>query len=199
MAVKGSRRLRRGRRQTKRQRCAKHFRGRGIAARQAGGQAAAGTELPPAFSVRWGSKEAAAEGSPPPLLERQPCLQAAGPLTPPPSVTIPAGGPYALIAWDPDASQASWLHWLVVNIPGGSGLTGHTVTPWAPPTPPPGTGIHRYIFGLFLQDQLLDPKTVASQQQALTRAHFNPATFAEQHGLRPVNNKRIAVSAGPLP
>lgn len=188
MAVKGSRRLRRSRRgRTKRQRCAKHFRGRGFAARQAGGSAGA----PPAFSVRWGSKEAAAEGSPPPLLERQ---EAAGL----PSVTIPAGGPYALIAWDPDAPQASWLHWLVVNIPGSDGSSsglekGSTVTAWVPPSPPPGTGTHRYIFGLFLQGQPLDA------QQALTRAHFNPATFAEQHGLRQVDNKRITVSAGPLP
>lgn len=204
MAVKGSgsssRRLKRSRRgRTKRQRCAKHFRGRG---RQRGGQAA-GAPTPTVFSVRWPSlgaaKEAAAAASPPPLLERQPCLQAAGPLTPTPSVTIPPGGPYALIVWDPDAPQASWLHWLVVNIPGGRGLQeGSTVVPWAPPTPPPGTGTHTYIFGLFLQGQTIDPKTVA-QEAALSRAHFNPARFAEQYGLRQVDDKRIAVSAGPLP
>jgi phosphatidylethanolamine-binding protein (PEBP) family uncharacterized protein len=154
-----------------------------------------GTPAALPFSVGWGPVQAApaaAATAAPPLLE-------AAALSQQPAVTLPAGGPYTLIAWDPDAPQASWLHWLVVNIPGGSayvsGPQGSTLVPWAPPTPPPGTGTHRYIFGLFLQPGPLDSAALAG---ALTRPFFNPARFAEQHGLRQIDNKRIAVSAGPL-
>jgi hypothetical protein len=149
-----------------------------------------GTPAALPFSVRWGPVQAAPAAAAPPLLE-------AAALSQQPAVTLPAGGPYTLIAWDPDAPQASWLHWLVVNIPGAaSPAAGSTVVPWAPPTPPPGTGTHRYIFGLFLQgSQPLDSAALAG---ALSRPLFNPARFAEQHGLRQVDDKRIAVSAGPL-
>jgi hypothetical protein len=187
-----SRSKRQKRRQTKRRLCRKNHKRRAMQGRSCGSGGGPPAALP--FSVRWvGGPAALAATAAPPLLE-------AAALSQQPAVTLPAGGPYTLIAWDPDAPQASWLHWLVVNIPGGSayasGLQGSTAMPWAPPTPPPGTGTHRYIFGLFLQPGPLDSAAVAAT--ALTRPFFNPSRFAEQHGLRQVDDKRIAVSAGPL-
>jgi hypothetical protein len=186
---KKSRNRRQRRRLTRRHLCRKNHKRRAMLGRSCGSGGGTPAALP--FSVRWGPLQAAPAA--PPLLE-------AAALSQQPAVTLPAGGPYTLIAWDPDAPQASWLHWLVVNIPGGgayvSGPQGSTLVPWAPPTPPPGTGTHRYIFGLFLQPGPLDSAAVAAT--ALTRPFFNPSRFAEQHGLRQVDDKRIAVSAGPL-
>jgi hypothetical protein len=60
---------------------------------------------------------------------------------------------YTILCWDPDAPARAWVHWLVVNCTGGGGAgsvkSGEVIAPWTPPAPPPGTGQHRYIFGLF--------------------------------------------------
>eukprot|EP00271_Cylindrocystis_brebissonii_P000384 TRINITY_DN10477_c0_g1_i1.p1 TRINITY_DN10477_c0_g1~~TRINITY_DN10477_c0_g1_i1.p1 ORF type:complete len:259 (-),score=41.92 TRINITY_DN10477_c0_g1_i1:677-1453(-) len=64
---------------------------------------------------------------------------------------------YTLVMVDPDAPSPSeptfreWLHWMVVNIPGGipSPAAGELVVEYKGPTPP--TGIHRYVFVLFKQ------------------------------------------------
>jgi len=84
---------------------------------------------------------------------------------------------YTLIAWDPDAPAKSWLHWLVANITGPDPTTGEEVVSWAPPTPPAGTGPHRYIFGLFSHPtplELSPPKE---------RGNFQLEAFATQHQL----------------
>ena len=55
--------------------------------------------------------------------------------------------PYStLIMYDPDAPSGTYLHYLVINIANGNINSGHTVISYAPPTPPPGSGSHRYIF-----------------------------------------------------
>jgi phosphatidylethanolamine-binding protein (PEBP) family uncharacterized protein len=96
---------------------------------------------------------------------------------------------FTLIVWDPDAAPESraWLHWLVTNIQGGELTGGHEVVPWAPPTPPAGTGVHRYIFGLFQQGW---PLTIRVADRPL----FNPKRFAELNGLRPIGYRATQVS-----
>lgn len=56
-----------------------------------------------------------------------------------PRVSIPPG--YTLLMQDPDAVKPDWIHWLA------SATT--TFLPQQGPTPPPGTGVHRYRFVLF--------------------------------------------------
>lgn len=64
---------------------------------------------------------------------------------------------YTLVMLDPDApspknwAARSWLHWLVVNIKDANVESGFTVTEYNPPTPPEGSGMHRYVFLLIEQ------------------------------------------------
>ena len=46
---------------------------------------------------------------------------------------------YTLVMHDPDAVGGNRIHWLVIN-------NDDTVLPYKGPRPPPGSGIHRYIF-----------------------------------------------------
>lgn len=76
-----------------------------------------------------------------------------------------AGTKYTLVMSDPDApSRATpkfreWLHWIIVNAAkaeGEDGETeisgqGYTVCDYSGPTPPRGTGKHRYVFVLYEQ------------------------------------------------
>ncbi|XP_075223946.1 protein D3-like [Lycorma delicatula] len=58
---------------------------------------------------------------------------------------------------DPDAPSREspkfreWQHWLVVNIPGMKIHEGEHLTEYFGPSPPKGTGLHRYVFLLFEQ------------------------------------------------
>ncbi|KAH7932020.1 hypothetical protein HPB52_024997 [Rhipicephalus sanguineus] len=66
--------------------------------------------------------------------------------------------PFALIMVDPDApsrnaaKQRSWMHWMVNNANSATELhKGEQLMPYAGPTPPPGTGQHRYVFLTYCQ------------------------------------------------
>lgn len=64
---------------------------------------------------------------------------------------------YTLIMVDPDAPShnapvfRSFRHWVVVNIPGSDVATGNTITTYQKPTPPLGSGRHRYVFLVYKQ------------------------------------------------
>ncbi|XP_046580935.1 protein D2-like isoform X1 [Haliotis rubra] len=64
---------------------------------------------------------------------------------------------YTLIMNDPDAPSRAdpkfgeWHHWLVVNIPGGRLSDGETIAEYVGAGPPPGTGLHRYVFLAYKQ------------------------------------------------
>eukprot|EP00741_Cyanophora_paradoxa_P016901 tig00020943_g16322.t1 len=94
---------------------------------------------------------------------------------------------YTLVMSDPDAPSHSnprcgeWRHWIVVNVRGSDLSTGDVLTQYAGPTPPEGTGPHRYVFALFEQAGRLE-----GVQLPESRCGFKARDFAEQHGLRPV-------------
>ncbi|XP_057305965.1 protein D2-like [Hydractinia symbiolongicarpus] len=78
----------------------------------------------------------------------------------PPSVVLDRANVnqyYTMIMLDPDApsrdnpTQRSWLHWLVVNIQDADIENSFTAVEYNPPTPPAGSGKHRYIFLLLKQ------------------------------------------------
>jgi phosphatidylethanolamine-binding protein (PEBP) family uncharacterized protein len=82
-----------------------------------------------------------------------------------------AGKFYTLICVDPDAPSPEhpefrhWLHWMVINLPGtGSDHVdphqGHTLATYTGPSPPAGTGPHRYCFLVYEQDSSIDPDKV---------------------------------------
>ena len=57
---------------------------------------------------------------------------------------------YVLSLVDPDAVGGTKVHWLVKDIPN----TNTIVVPYVGPRPPPGSGIHRYIFSVWKQNSL---------------------------------------------
>jgi phosphatidylethanolamine-binding protein (PEBP) family uncharacterized protein len=95
---------------------------------------------------------------------------------------------YTLVLSDPDAEAKSWLHWLIINIPGESNdvMEGQVVVPYSPPTPP--AGIHRYIFTLYKQ-----PGGSIMVAQPSERGHFPVANFERQFGLTKVATRIVKV------
>jgi hypothetical protein len=102
---------------------------------------------------------------------------------------------YTIICWDPDIQVGkSFLHWLVVNCKGDQD-SGKTLCSWMGPSPPPGSGVHRYIIGLFKQN-------VQSNGEAIVdRTNFNPTTYATQNNITPMSYKgfRVQSPEGPKP
>ena len=74
---------------------------------------------------------------------------------------------------------AEYLHWLVVNIPGNQVGLGQELQSYAGPTPPPDTGIHRYIFLVYCQPTAIDSARI----RKLRRPNFSHATFAAEYKL----------------
>lgn len=70
-----------------------------------------------------------------------------------PSIHYPAESNklYTFIVHDPDAPIGNVVHWTVINIKGSDINTGNEIIKYKGPAPPPGSGIHRYIFLVFEQ------------------------------------------------
>ena len=85
----------------------------------------------------------------------------------PPTINLPSAATlslYTVVLIDPDAPSASspsmahWLHYLNSDVPGGllhhydfSALQPMPSATYAPPTPPPSTGPHRYVALVYKQ------------------------------------------------
>jgi hypothetical protein len=167
MAVK-----RRGRALTRKRKCSRRSRRR----QQRGGNPSGVLE------VSWPG--GAATAAPGPLLSR-------GLVAAPPSVKIlsPSPNPLLLVCTDPDAPSPNnpWLHWLRRLSRGQE-----DIVPWAPPTPPAGSGIHRYQFRLFEAPGLLPPL-----KPPATRAAFPLEDFVAQNRLKLLDMKEVRVAAAP--
>lgn len=67
----------------------------------------------------------------------------------------------SLYVSDPDAPSRNepkfreWHHWLVVNIPGNDVSKGETLSEYVGSGPPQGTGLHRYVFLVYKQNDKL--------------------------------------------
>jgi phosphatidylethanolamine-binding protein (PEBP) family uncharacterized protein len=93
-----------------------------------------------------------------------------------------------LIMYDPDAIVPPYLHFLVINIKNGDINSGDVIVPYAGPTPPPGTGVHRYIFEQLEQQS---PFTYATPE----RAKFDIQKFKAQNNLAVKATKMFHVNA----
>ncbi|KAK9693339.1 Phosphatidylethanolamine-binding protein [Popillia japonica] len=110
----------------------------------------------------------------------------------PPSVqwTANQDAYYTLAMVDPDAPSREnptfreVNHWLIGNIHGSNLESGDIITEYLGSGPPKGTGLHRYIFLVFKQNEKLEfdePRTAK-----LSRAHrlnFNLRKFVEKYNL----------------
>ncbi|GLT63535.1 hypothetical protein SLA2020_360940 [Shorea laevis] len=100
----------------------------------------------------------------------------------PPKITISGHNSkdlYTLVMTDPDApspsepSMREWVHWIVVDIPGGTNPNqGKEILHYVGPRPP--VGIHRYVLVLFQQKGPL-----GLVDQPTSRANFSTRAFAE--------------------
>lgn len=108
----------------------------------------------------------------------------------PPSVqfTGEQGKVYTLLMTDPDAPAKSWLHWLIINIPGELNAIeeGQTVVPYTGPSPPSGT--HRYIFTLYEQ-----PSGSLMVEAPSQRGDFQVSRFESQLGLQKLASRLVKV------
>jgi phosphatidylethanolamine-binding protein (PEBP) family uncharacterized protein len=64
------------------------------------------------------------------------------------------GGKYLLTMTDPDALGKTWTHWIteIIGTSNGAGaisISRPEIAAYAPPSPPPGSGVHHYIFRLY--------------------------------------------------
>lgn len=89
---------------------------------------------------------------------------------------------YSVMMVDPDApspddpSSAQWLHWAVINIPGDGSLLnsldgGRAMISYAGPSPPAGSGDHRYCTYVFKQSEY--NVLMAGLSEWTARAHFD--------------------------
>jgi hypothetical protein len=106
---------------------------------------------------------------------------------------------YALALIDPDApssadpSSRSFLHWLVVNIPGNAIEDGQTVRSYLGAFPPAATGTHRYFFVLMEQRSGVQKYAPTrgdgpglSSDDLQTRGGWQLERFMQTNGLKPV-------------
>ena len=118
-----------------------------------------------------------------------------------PSVTFSASKPgsaqsFTFLLIDPDAPTpddpkfAYWRHWVVVNVPPGSGdgsgdvEDGKTLTEYLAPGPKDESGPHRYLFLLFKEPQgFTIEKNDVGGEEFVDRRSFGAKDFVEKHGL----------------
>jgi phosphatidylethanolamine-binding protein (PEBP) family uncharacterized protein len=83
---------------------------------------------------------------------------------------------------DPDAPVGNVVHWTVVNIKGFDMKSGKEIIKYKGPAPPPGSGIHHYIFLIFEQ-------TTEIQHNIITNNVIPMDKLLSQLGLQ--NNQSI--------
>ncbi|KAH7957328.1 protein D2 [Rhipicephalus sanguineus] len=100
----------------------------------------------------------------------------------------PSSAFYTVVMVDPDAPSRSsarlryWRHWLVLNVPNSCDVkAGDTVTQYAGPSPPKGTGPHRYALIVYSQGTNRITERDASVPDA--RGMFNLNHFVTQNKL----------------
>ncbi|KAH8381923.1 hypothetical protein KR009_001051 [Drosophila setifemur] len=97
---------------------------------------------------------------------------------------------FTLLMVDPDAPTRQdpkfreILHWSVVNITGSDLASGQESAAYVGSGPPKDTGLHRYIFLLFRQQNKIEIETPRIPNNVRAgRLNFNSREFASKYGL----------------
>jgi phosphatidylethanolamine-binding protein (PEBP) family uncharacterized protein len=88
---------------------------------------------------------------------------------------------YTLIMHDPDAVVGNYLHWVVINIPDNAIANGQQLLNYKGPAPPPGSGIHRYIFLVFEQANRINSQNIPESKRAMSLDALYSLLNAEFH------------------
>jgi phosphatidylethanolamine-binding protein (PEBP) family uncharacterized protein len=107
-----------------------------------------------------------------------------------PNVKFPTTGKlYTLVMWDPDVppiSQPGFVHWIATNIKSPNNIENNQILDYKGPAPPSGT--HRYFFGLFEQNETINPHQPERQ-------NFSIDEFVNENNLKEVSRVYMTVSA----
>ncbi|KII67423.1 OV-16 antigen [Thelohanellus kitauei] len=79
---------------------------------------------------------------------------------------------YTMVMTDLDAPRREWYHWLIYDVPGNDLTGGKTLIEYMPPSPPFGTGKHRYLFLIHKQEgplQINESKIAADDSKGRSR------------------------------
>lgn len=72
---------------------------------------------------------------------------------------------YTLIMYDPNAVNGNYIHWLIINIKSiRSEEDGDIIFTYKGPAPPKGTGIHNYIFEIYIQNNKIDVNNISLRE-----------------------------------
>ncbi|KAG0174628.1 hypothetical protein DFQ28_004274 [Apophysomyces sp. BC1034] len=111
------------------------------------------------------------------------------------------GAEYTLVMVDADTKVPLVRHWISTNIDGGKPGTSlrdttplHQYTPYHGPTPPTGTGKHRYVFILLEQQEKKQLMRPTLEEPSHHRAFFNLKNFIQENNLRPVAAQYMVAS-----
>ncbi|XP_053210745.1 protein D2-like [Panonychus citri] len=105
----------------------------------------------------------------------------------PPSIDFVADSSknYTFLMLDPDVPSSlsplarSFVHWVIIDIPGDKIASGKEVKFYISPGPPPGSGAHRYVFLIYQQpDGNMEMGLVPLQ-----RTNFNVSQYAKERNL----------------
>ncbi|KAF9524733.1 PEBP-like protein [Crepidotus variabilis] len=111
---------------------------------------------------------------------------------------------YTLVLTDPDAPSKAdpkygqWRHWVLtgVQLPAANAAETEGVfalkpkaasTTYIPPTPPPGSGLHRYVFLLFQEPAggfTVPQGSVETDSEFNARRNWDAIKFADKHSLK---------------
>ncbi|KAF5303130.1 hypothetical protein FQA39_LY10137 [Lamprigera yunnana] len=97
---------------------------------------------------------------------------------------------YTLCMTDPDAPTRKkadfreWHHWLVGNIPGDKVAEGETLSEYIGSGPPKDTGLHRYVFLIYKQNEKISfEEPHLTNRSGDDRAKFSIRKFAAKYKL----------------
>ncbi|XP_061412537.1 phosphatidylethanolamine-binding protein 4 isoform X2 [Lethenteron reissneri] len=113
---------------------------------------------------------------------------------PAPSIVFPTAtldAKYVLVMVDPDAPSRTnpiwkyWRHWLVSNIKGSDlrngNVKGSVLTDYNPPSPPSGSGFHRYM--IFIFNEPVDQTISLTPSEKASRGKWMFEDFVERFKL----------------
>lgn len=91
---------------------------------------------------------------------------------------------YTVCMCDPDIAPKEWQLWLVGNVPGNNVCQGEVLSDYIGAGPDKGTGIHRYVILVYLQDKKIEfNEERLDNKTSEGRFNFSIKQFAQKYKL----------------